>query len=226
MNDINEEKDLQIVKRSNIAGAPANLPPSIDFILKTMVAKGYYEQLVNYDEWDGHCQELVQKFVFETGFNEDLVLTIFGCIVNGLSWESSMNDFNQELDTRLQKLSPLRPSPRAPEEEWDDFLSKRIRWKIDPLEYGIKAKASVVTDKGQKLLKVFVELNNCKYQKITLNATIFDVNGLIKDTDALLYSKIVDKYEVAQSTFFLKCSVTKINKIVISGEIKQLLKNE
>lgn len=191
-----------------------------------MVTKGYYQQLANYDEWDGKCQELVQNFVLETGFNEELVLTTFGCIVNGLSWESSISDFTQELDSRLQKLSLLRPSSRAPEEEWDSFLSKRIQWKIDPLEYGIKVKASVVTDKGQKTLNVYVELSNCNYQKVELNTTIFDVNGLIKGTDTLLYSKIVDKYEVAQSTFWLKCSVTKINKIVISGKIKQLLGNE
>lgn len=226
-NEIIETEEDTVCKPE---GAPKSmdafkgLPPSIEFILKTMVENGCYEQLANYDEWDGHCQELAQKFIFETGFNEDLVLTIFGCIVNGLSLESSIDDFNQELDTRLQKLSPLRPSTRAREEEWDDFLSKRIQWKIDPLEYGIKAKSSVSVDKRQKRLTVFVELNNCQACELSLYATIYDINGLIKDTGLLLYEECAQKFMVGKHNCFLKCSATKINKIVISGEIKRLLK--
>lgn len=126
-----------------------------------------------------------------------------------------------KLDSKLQTLPTCRPSVHAPEEVWDYYLSNRIIWKIDPLAYGIEAKASVSTDKGNKVIKVFVELNNCKSQDIELKATLYDINGLIKSSGNIIYANNVTGFRVDYSYSLLKCSITKIDKIIISGEITE-----
>ena len=126
-----------------------------------------------------------------------------------------------KLDSKPQTPSTLRPSIYASEDVWDYYLSNRIIWKIDPLAYGIEAKASVSTDKGIKSIRVFIELNNCKSQNIRLYATLYDINGLIKESQLVIYGNNITGFKVDCSGFCLKCSITKIDKIIISGEITE-----
>lgn len=112
-----------------------------------------------------------------------------------------------------------RPAPSASEEKWDIFLSKNIQWKIDLSQYGIKSNASVSTDKDNNQVRVFVELDNCKNQDITITATIYDTIGLIK-ASGIIICENVSTFIVDSSTFFLNCPISKIEKIVISGKIQ------
>lgn len=113
----------------------------------------------------------------------------------------------------------LRPSARASEEEWDEFLSNNILWAIDVSQYGINASASVITNKADKSLQVLVELNNCEGQYICLRAIIYNANKRIIGYGQLCFCKKTG-FAVVNDYIYLNCSIAKIDRIIIGGEIE------
>lgn len=57
-----------------------NLPPSIEFILRTIIMKGYGQRLLTIENWDDKSSQLVTDFVHDTGFKEDLSEAVFECL--------------------------------------------------------------------------------------------------------------------------------------------------
>lgn len=187
-----------------------------------------YALVIEKDESDGDREnnEQDENAEIEVDMSDETVAVINEAVAQMMEKPNDEETFaNQlpsvKLDSKSQTLSILRPSIYASEEVWDYYLSNRIVWKIDPLAYGIEAKASVSTDKGNKVIKVFIELNNCKSQDIELYATLYDINGLIKNSSNVIYENNIIGFKVDYSHCILKCSITKIDKIIISGKITE-----
>lgn len=119
----------------------------------------------------------------------------------------------------MEKNEIKRPSARATEEEWDEFLSNNIIWAIDISQYGINANMSIITDKSAKSVDVVVELNNCKGQDISLRAIIYNANKRIIGHGLVCFGTKTG-FVVDHVSIFLNCSITKIDKIVIGGKIE------
>lgn len=113
-----------------------------------------------------------------------------------------------------------KPSPRASEEEWDAYLSDNIVWAIDLSQYNIIANVSVITDKTCKNAKVFVELNNCKGQVVTLKAIAYNANKrIVGYGPVFIYRKVLGT-EIDFTNINTNCPIAKIDKIVIGGKIE------
>lgn len=70
-------KIIEGLKKSN---ALNNLPPSIEFILRTVIMKKYSQPLLAIKKWRDEYKELVNNFVYDTGLNEDLSTVVFECL--------------------------------------------------------------------------------------------------------------------------------------------------
>ncbi len=119
----------------------------------------------------------------------------------------------------MEKNEIKRPSARATEEEWDEFLSNNIIWAIDIFQYGINANTSIITDKSNKSLEVVVELDNCKGQNIGLQAIVYNANKRIIGHGSICWGHKTG-FMVDYASISLNCSVTKIDKIVIGGKVE------
>lgn len=170
-------------------------------------------EIENENEITEQPEILVENVEIDNSAPDEVVANINEAFTNQLP--------SVKLDSKPQTLPTLRPSIHASEEVWDYYLSNRIIWKVNPLAYEIEAKASVATNKSCKVVEVFVELNNCQSQNIELYTTLYDVNGLIKNTSQVAYGGSVTGFKICHSYSILKCSITKIDKIIISGKITE-----
>ncbi len=118
----------------------------------------------------------------------------------------------------MEKNKIKRPSARATEEEWDEFLSNNVIWAIDISQYGINANTSIITQSTESL-DVVVELDNCKGQNINLQAIVYNANKRIIGHGSICWGTKTG-FMVDHAYISLNCSITKIDKIVIGGKVE------
>lgn len=196
------------------------LPPSIEFILRTIIAKKYGQQLLAIGKWNKKCRELIDCIALETGFQINLVQMVLTSIAKALDWKNVSCEFVQDIQFIPMQGAIDRPAPQASEEVWEDYLSQQIVWKTDFNKRQIDAKASVSVCKTTKTINIYVALESHYINNITLYATIYDVYGNIKDSDKIFDVHGMKGYRIRGKHFWLKCSITRIEKIVISEEFE------
>lgn len=68
-----------------------SLPPSIEFILRTIIMKRYGQQLLAIKDWEDESSQLVTTFVYNTGFKDDLSEAVFECLAYAIGKVSQVN---------------------------------------------------------------------------------------------------------------------------------------
>lgn len=68
-----------------------DLPPSIEFILRTVIMKKYGQRLLTVKDWSDKSSQLVTDFVHNTGFKEDLSEAVFECLAYAVGKVSQVN---------------------------------------------------------------------------------------------------------------------------------------
>lgn len=61
-------------------GAFKELPPSFEFILRTIIMKKYGQRLLDVKDFYNDYHEIVNDFTYNTGFKDDLVECVFECL--------------------------------------------------------------------------------------------------------------------------------------------------
>lgn len=113
----------------------------------------------------------------------------------------------------------LRPSPRAAEDVWDEYLSNNIVWADEVTGYKFNANAFVKTKKEAKVVEVFVELNNCRGHRLTLQAVVYNIHNRIVDCCNICLEKRIIGFAVVTCFMTINCPISKIGKIVIAGKV-------
>ena len=196
------------------------LPPSIEFILRTIIMKKYGQRLLDVGKWDDDCQKVIKDFSYRTGFQTNLAQITFACIAKALMWKNVKCEFIQDIQFKPFPNIEERPFSQASDEVWGNFLSQHVVWKIDLSRYHIEAKASVSVSKSNKLITLYVAVESYYFNDINLSATLYDVDENIRDSEDVFDAEGLNGFKIKSQSFWLNCSITKINKIIISGDIK------
>ena len=195
------------------------LPPSIEFILRTIIMKKYGQRLLNVGKWNNDSQEIIRDFVHRNGFQANLSQITFACIAKALLWKNVKCEFVKDIQFVPSQITEERPFPQASDEVWEDFLSQHIVWKIDLSRYNIEAKASVSVSKCNKSITLYIAAESHQTNDIHLCATLYDVNRNIRESEDVFDAEGLHGYKIKSKLFWLNCSITKIEKIIISGEV-------
>lgn len=81
--------DLRIINVLSDFQAYAD-SPSAKYVLRAMIADGYSKRLLALGSWGSAAQQLLSKFVSETGFQAPVANLVFQSIAYGLGWKSSV----------------------------------------------------------------------------------------------------------------------------------------
>ena len=142
-------------------------------------------------------------------------------IAKALDWKNVSCEFVQDIQYIPKQGAIDRPSPQASEEVWEDYLSQQIVWKTDFNKRQIDAKASVSVCKATKTMNIYVALESHYINNITLYVTVYDVYGNIKGSDKIFDVHGMKGYRIRGKYFWFNCSITRIDKIIISEEFEE-----
>lgn len=210
-------------------GGFKDLPPSIEFILRTIIMKKYGDRMLKAGGWNSDCQELIDDFIFRTGFQKNLVQITFASIGKALNWNNVIISSNEEKSNNMQDLKPKegktpiikRPSLRASNDTWSEYLMQLLVIKVYIPNDLIKTNISVRYDKEMEAITIYAELENMhKYDTnliVDMRATIYNQRGVL-DSNNIFISEEIDSFHVEDCRFYLKTKITNIEKIIISGD--------
>lgn len=83
-----------------------DLPPSIEFILRTIIMKSYGQRLLAIKDWDDESSQLVTDFVYNTGLKEDLSEAVFECLAYAVGKVSKVKYVIVESSIKQRTNSP------------------------------------------------------------------------------------------------------------------------
>lgn len=210
-------KTVEVLKS---ADAFNGLPPSFEFGLRTIIMKKYGQRLLDIGKWNNDCQKLIKDFSYRAGFQMNLAQAIFACIAKALMWKNVECEFINDIPFEPSKNIGERPLPQASDEVWEDFISQRVVWKIDFSKYHIEAKASVSVSKCDKVLTLYIAIESHYTNSIHLCAALYDINDNIRASEDVFDIEYMNGFKIVSRSFWLNCSITKIDKIIISGEVR------
>lgn len=181
--------------------------------------KKYGQRLLDVGKWNNDCQKIIRDFIHRTGFQANLSQITFACIAKALLWKNVKCEFVKDIQFVPSQITEERPFPQASDEVWEDYLSQHIVWKIDLSRYNIEAKASVSVSKCNKYITLYIAVESHQTNDVHLCATLYDVNGNIRESKDVFDVESLNGYKIKSNLFWLNCSITKIEKIIISGEV-------
>lgn len=115
-----------------------------------------------------------------------------------------------------------RPSTRASEEVWDEYLSANaIVWDFDFSCYNVATSVSVVTRKDAKLVSVYIEFNGDSglNPELCVEAFVYNAQKRIMGHGAVIVEENIDGLLIKCITTVINSPISKIDKIVICGRI-------
>ena len=68
-------------------------------ILRIIISEGYLDQIRMTKNWELNCSKIIERFVNNTGFQEDKSVYVIQCIAIGLGLTTKCNSYNQNDST-------------------------------------------------------------------------------------------------------------------------------
>ena len=86
------------------------LPPSIEFILRTIIMRKYGQRLLDVGKWNDDCKKIIKDFSYRTGFQANLAQITFACIAKALMWKNVKCEFVQDIQFKAsyKQHKPMR----------------------------------------------------------------------------------------------------------------------
>lgn len=153
-------KDVKLIHILNDLNAFQNSRAS-KYILKSIMAEGYMDKILNLNTWDGVAYSMIQKFASNTGFDMDSVELVFCSLAYGLgiinsvsnnmpsksqtsvsSGSSSTIDASEFMLTSAQLNKKPNDFVNDYAERAADYLDSILEFKDDFKKYGLKIKAN------------------------------------------------------------------------------------
>lgn len=116
----------------------------------------------------------------------------------------------------------LRPSARASEEVWDEYLSANaVVWNFDFSCYNVATSVSIATNKDAKIVEVYIEFNGDSglNPEIHLEAFVYNAQKRIIGRGGVFVEENIDGLLIKVIAIAIKYPISKIDKIVICGKI-------
>jgi hypothetical protein len=159
--------------------------PASKYVLRAIIADGYAGKLLSEGKWDANAMALRQQFISKTGFQNDLVNTVFLSLAYGLSYIDDL-EFSTQTEDGKKKETSITPQKQnnAVKRKWskddyDNYLLSIIEWKTDfPFQYGIT------------IDKVSFEIEGTAPQALYFNA---EVNGFMCKSNCDIWAVFYDK---------------------------------
>ncbi|MBS5527903.1 MAG: hypothetical protein KHX42_07075 [Prevotella sp.] len=195
--------------------------PSAKYVLRAMISDGYIKRLLTIGAWNVQAQQLLNRFVSDTGFQPQVADIVLQSVAYGLGWKKCVEvtvstNSNGNNPSSQSVPSPAKPGARASLELWEDYLESLVEWKVDLMQkYNVKANLSIRICEDKKFF-LYCDLEGNTKNAIALNAAIYDEKNRMKTHVLFLYT-----YRPLDGYYSADCLVNDIKannvgKIIIS----------
>lgn len=82
--------------------------PASKYVMRAIIDDGYSKKLLQCAKWDMAAQQLSGQFAMTTGFQQDIVWTIFQSLAYGLGWINKIDKLQSPQQSAPQPLTPLK----------------------------------------------------------------------------------------------------------------------
>lgn len=183
--------------------------PSAKFVLRYAIASGYCKKIVSIGKWDNNCTALLNRFISETGFQQQMVDYVFKSVACALGWIECVSLCeNSDVSAPIMK-----PDSKSSNDEWENYLNKFVEWKPNSQYPDLKGEGGVVVN-GKGSISIYVSLEGECNKSVQSYATICDANGHIRKKVWVGYSDKIHGY-VCHEEESIRISVEKIGKVII-----------
>jgi len=116
--------------------------PASKYVMRAIIDDGYSKKLLQCSKWDMTAQQLSGQFASSTGFQPDIVWTIFQSLAYGLGWKNTIEKSNVQNPTS-SPLPPLKAKVKlgnnASVSDINQYLSSIVELKNDSLSsFGVQ----------------------------------------------------------------------------------------
>lgn len=211
--------------------------PSSKYILRAIIADGYAKRLLQIGSWGNESKKLLNQFVTQTGFQQNVSVFVFKSIAYGLGWVKevsvSQNDTTSTPQPVIKKNEIQLDKTQSQLDKMSDGTFQKYKKNAeDYLANIIEFKSDFENDLGAKVIP-HIEFN--QYEGFFLR---FEVDGVVKikyDYSIMFYAILYDannkiitreelyvgihhpKFEVCQCFIASSCyhKVNNIQRIVV-----------
>lgn len=203
--------------------------PAAKFVLRMFISEGYVQKLLAVGTWNNQCQMLANKFVAETGFQNNIADFVIQSVACALGWKkdvdltsSTVSHGNQPTQQSApsspsshSSSSPTKPAPRASAEKWEDYLESLVEWKVDLLKkYKVKTHLSITLEEGN-YFTIYCDLEGKTKDAIALHAAIYDEKGKMRAHPQFLYTWTPLNGFYSDDCYVDEIKANKVGKIII-----------
>lgn len=86
--------------------------PSAKYVLRAMIADGYSKRLLDIGSWSLQAEQLMNKFVNDTGFQQQIANQVFQSVAYGLGWKNSVDVTDNGMSPQPSQ-NPSHPQPNS-----------------------------------------------------------------------------------------------------------------
>lgn len=104
--------------------------PASKYVMRAIIDDGYAKKLLQCTKWDINAQQLSGQFSSSTGFQADIVHTIFESLAYGLGWINGLSP--QHINRNTTNYSDSRPhniKEDSTEEEYVEYFNSIVERK-------------------------------------------------------------------------------------------------
>ena len=174
------------------------------YILRSIIVDGYTQKLVAIGAWNNQSENLCSQFVATTGFQPDIVNTVFQCLAYGLGWTIQITAQNQS-GNQTQKPSPNNQQATQiiklkTKEQREAFLLNKVEF-LDDLkqELGVEAtnmSFEMIDEEDKKCFNINYEIrgNLKKAKDFELYAAFYDNRNKIRIKEEIWFNFEIDSF--------------------------------
>ena len=211
--------------------------PSSKYMLRAIITDGYAKRLLKIGTWGNESKKLLNQFIIDTGFQQNVSLFVFESIAYGLGWLKEVS-VSQDgtisnpkpviknnhilLDKTQSQLDKMSDNTfQKYKENAEDYLVKIIEFKSDfDKDLGVKVVPHVEFNQYEGFFLRFEVDGKIKIKydySIMFYAILYDANSKIITREEFYIGINHPKFEVCQSFIASSCyhKVNNIQRIVV-----------
>lgn len=116
--------------------------PASKYVMRAIIDDGYSKKLLQSAKWDMNAQQLSGQFASSTGFQPDIVWTIFQSLAYGLGWKNSIEKYSVQkpaMSPRQSHNAKIKLGNNASVTDINLYLSSIVELKNDSLSsFGVQ----------------------------------------------------------------------------------------
>lgn len=201
--------------------------PASKYVMRAIIDDGYSKKLLQCAKWDMAAQQLSGQFANSTGFQPDIVWTIFQSLAYGLGWVNSLE--------YSRKQSPAYPDANIPVHQKAPVV--HITEKSNPRDKSLYLN-SIVEKKENLETAIGISINNVSFnvsddgKTITCNMEVtaqsisstidikvvyYDKFGMIaKEDSGTIYKSSFKGFDIVQAySFSFNTSIADISRVLV-----------